>query len=71
VDSNRKCPKCGETLFVRDDDKPETVRARLDVYEKQTAPLIGYYQSKGNLVSVDVEHSDQVEDVFEKVKKVL
>jgi adenylate kinase len=71
VDSDRKCPKCGETLFVRDDDKPETVRARLDVYEKQTAPLIGYYQSKGNLVSVDVEHSDQVEDVFEKVKKVL
>ena len=69
--SGRLACKCGETLFVRDDDKPETVRARLDVYEKQTAPLIGYYQSKGNLVSVDVEHSDQVEDVFEKVKKVL
>ena len=71
VDSDRKCPKCGETLFVRDDDKPETVRARLAVYEKQTAPLIGYYEAKGNLVSVDVDGSDQVEDVFEKVKKVL
>ena len=71
MDSRRKCPKCGADLFVRDDDKPETVRARLAVYEKQTAPLIGYYQSKGNLITVDVDAKDQAEDVFEKVKKVL
>ena len=71
VDSDRKCPKCGEVMYVRDDDKPETVRARLAVYEQETAPLIGYYESKGNLVSVNVEASDTVEQVFEKVKKVL
>lgn len=63
------CPKCGKQMFVRDDDKPETVKARLDVYEKQTAPLIGFYKNKG--VLVDVDATGTVEEIFEKVKKVL
>ena len=46
------CPKCGENMFVRDDDKPETVKARLEVYEKQTAPLIGFYEKEGVLVGI-------------------
>ena len=43
------CDKCGAELFQRPDDKPETVKNRLKVYEKQTEPLIDYYTKKGNL----------------------
>jgi len=52
----KTCPhnKCqnGEYLYQRDDDKPETVKARLDTFHKQTAPLIAYYQKTGSLVEV-------------------
>jgi adenylate kinase len=47
------CDKCGEELYQRDDDREETVRNRLYVYYKQTAPLIGYYFAKDLLVEVD------------------
>lgn len=48
------CDKCGGTKFTRRaDDNAESVRTRLTVYYKQTAPLIGYYFAKGKLVSVD------------------
>lgn len=47
------CDKCGETLIVRKDDMPETVIDRLRVYHEQTAPLIGYYEQKGKLITVD------------------
>lgn len=40
------CDRCGESLILRDDDKPETVKKRLDVYHAQTQPLIDYYTSK-------------------------
>ncbi len=58
------CPehKChGEYLYQRDDDKPETVRARLDTFHKQTAPLIEYYRKAGLLR--DVPGSGDIEDV--------
>lgn len=63
------CEKCGQKLFIRDDDKPETVKARLDVYEKQTAPLIGYYKDKGILVDIDA--CGTIAEDFAKIKKVL
>jgi adenylate kinase len=47
------CDDCGGQLYQRDDDKPETVRARLEVYHRQTAPLIGYYTQAGLLTEVD------------------
>ena len=47
------CDECGGELYQRDDDKPETVRARLRVYHEQTAPLIDYYRRAGLLVEVD------------------
>ena len=47
------CDACGGQLYQRDDDKPETVRARLKVYRRQTAPLIDYYRQAGLLVEVD------------------
>lgn len=48
------CDKCGSTHFKRrPDDNPETMTARLQVYYKETSPLIGYYYAKGKLKSVD------------------
>jgi adenylate kinase len=47
------CDACGGVLYQRDDDKPETVRARLKVYHQQTSPLIDYYRRTGLLVEVD------------------
>lgn len=69
LNGSTTCPKCGKQMFVRDDDKPETVKARLDVYEKQTAPLIDFYAKEGVMVTVDA--SGSVDEIFEKVKKVL
>jgi adenylate kinase len=48
-----KCDDCGTDLVVREDDKPETLRARLKTYEQQTAPLVGYYESRGLLLEID------------------
>ena len=49
------CRACGGPLIQREDDKPETVMNRLSVYQRQTAPLIGYYREKGLLRDVRVE----------------
>lgn len=62
------CSKCGKKLFIRDDDKPETVKARLEVYDLQTAPLIDYYFKKGILIDIE---SVSIEEAFEEVKKAL
>jgi adenylate kinase len=48
-----RCDQCGGELYQRDDDKPETVRSRLEVYFQQTAPLIEYYRARGKLVEID------------------
>ena len=48
------CDACGSSRFVRrDDDKPETVHARLDAYRRQTAPILPYYRAQGKLATVD------------------
>lgn len=47
------CDVCGGKLYQREDDKPETVRKRLQVYQKQTAPLIDYYRKAGLLQVID------------------
>ena len=55
------CDSCDGELYQRDDDKPEVVRARLETYERQTAPLVGYYESQGKLARVNGQQSvDQV-----------
>jgi adenylate kinase len=48
-----RCDKCGEALVQRTDDKPETVEARLKVFDQQTSPLVVYYQKRGLLRRVD------------------
>ena len=69
LNGETNCRKCGKPLFIRDDDKPETVKKRLDTYEKQTAPLINYYGAQGKLVNVKAVNS--IEENFAAVKKVL
>jgi adenylate kinase len=64
------CDVCGGREFVRrEDDKPETVRARLKAYHEQTAPLLPYYRNKGLLIAVDgmAEIDDVTAQIFEKI----
>jgi len=63
------CDKCGEKLILREDDKPETVQHRLDVYHKQTQPLIDYYKKQGCLSSID--GMKDVSEVFADICAVL
>ena len=64
-----KCDVCGESLILRDDDKPETVKKRLDVYHTQTQPLIDFYSARKVLVEVDGTQS--MDKVFEDIMKIL
>ena len=64
-----KCDKCGEELIVRDDDKPETVLSRLEVYHNQTQPLIDYYSQQGILKTVD--GTVDMKDVFNAIVDIL
>ena len=63
------CDVCGEALVLRDDDKPETVKKRLDVYHDQTQPLIDYYKAAGVLAEVD--GTKDLEAVFQDIVKIL
>ena len=63
------CDKCGGSLFQRDDDKEETIKKRLDVYQKQTSPLIDYY-SKKNIMKT-VMGVGSINDIFNKVTAAL
>jgi len=58
------CDKCGGELYQRDDDSPETVRHRLEVYAQQTEPLITFYAERKQLVAIDA--LGHVEDVTER-----
>ena len=63
------CKRCGKELFIRDDDKPETVKNRLKVYSDQTQPLIDYYRSQNKVV--DIKANGTKEEIFADIKKVL
>jgi adenylate kinase len=68
---DKKCDFDGSELYQRDDDKEETVKNRIQVYFKQTAPLISYYRSHGTLVEIDGTHAiDHVtEDLLAALKR--
>lgn len=63
------CDVCGGALKQRADDRPETVRARLEVYERETAPLVQYYQRLGLLRNVDA--AGPADKVFAAVQQAL
>jgi adenylate kinase len=52
-----RCDRCGEPLVQREDDREETVRARLAVYRRQTAPLVDFYEAGGRLVRIDASRA--------------
>lgn len=64
-----KCDQCGGELTIRKDDSPETVRARLDVYHKETEPLMDFYAERGKLK--EVENQPSIELTTEEIKKAL
>ena len=63
------CDKCGTELIIRSDDKPETVKDRLNVYHQQTEPLIASYKAAGVLREVD--GTQELPKVFEDVVAIL
>ncbi|MDR0468481.1 MAG: adenylate kinase [Peptococcaceae bacterium] len=63
------CDKCGGSLYQRDDDKEETVRRRIEVYEEQTMPLISFYRDK-NLLA-EIEGNQGKEKVTDAILAVL
>jgi len=63
------CDVCGTPLVQREDDMPEVVEKRIDVYKNQTKPLIEYYENKGLLITVDANGS--VQEVFNRLEGAL
>jgi adenylate kinase len=64
------CDNCGAREFVRrDDDKAETVHARLDAYRRQTAPILPYYQAQGKFATVDGMAA--IDEVTRQIEAVL
>jgi adenylate kinase len=63
------CDACGGELYQRDDDQEDTIRARLKVYEEQTAPLIAYYKNKGLLRTID--GVGEIEEIFQAIVKAV
>jgi len=63
------CDECGGELFQRDDDQEETIRHRLDVYQKQTRPLIAFYADEGTLLGIDA--TGPVEEITDRAMSAL
>ncbi|MBE7073552.1 MAG: adenylate kinase [Clostridiales bacterium] len=65
--SNKSCAKCGAELIQRDDDKPETIKNRLEVYEEKTSPLINFYSDR----LFKVSSAGSPEETYRPVKTFL
>jgi adenylate kinase len=63
------CDHCGGSLYQREDDRPEAVRTRMEVYQKSTTPLIDFYQQRGVLVTVVAEGTP--EEIYERTLTAL
>ncbi len=63
------CDLCDGELFIRDDDKPEAITHRLEVYREQTEPLIGYYRERKLLTDIDARPA--TEEILESFKKLF
>ncbi len=64
-----RCTECGGEVYQRDDDRPETIRQRLEVYHNQTEPIIDYYKRRGLLV--EIEGRGDPDEIFNRVRKAL
>ena len=65
-----RCEKCGGTLVRRKDDEPDAIRQRLAVYERQTAPVIGWYERRGARVK-RIDAAGTPDEVFERIVAAL
>ena len=63
------CDECGGNLFIRDDDKPEAIRKRLELYHKETEPLFEYYEKKGIVRKINGEQT--IESVHRDIVEAL
>jgi len=63
------CDDCGSELFQRDDDREETIRHRLEVYQEQTSPLVSFYADEGNLLGLDA--TGPVDEITERALSAL
>lgn len=67
--ADSSCPRCAGEMFQRDDDKEETIKNRLEVYKKSTAPLVDYYKGHGILTVIDGDRP--IDEVYLDVKKAI
>ena len=67
--ATKRCGQCGGELYQRDDDRPEAVRKRIEVYNRETMPVLGFYRKRG--VLVDIPGDDSVDGVNKKVLTAL
>ena len=65
------CNKCGHLLKQRSDDNEETFINRYETYQRETKPLLGYYEEKGILKNITVEEHDTIDDIFQKIKAMI
>jgi len=63
------CDKCGGKLVQREDDKPEMIKRRLEIYHTETEPILGYYRLQRLVKTADA--SKTIPEVFEEIKKIL
>ncbi len=63
------CDHCGGQLIQREDDRPESVRVRMEAYDRSTSPLTEYFRKRGLLVQVDAHGSP--EEIFQRTLKML
>jgi adenylate kinase len=66
------CDKCGGELYTREDDQPEAIKKRLDIFHELTAPLLGFYEEKGVVHRIDAnspEYDQIVENIAEELEK--
>ncbi len=70
LNGSNVCAKCGKELYQRADDKEETVRKRLEVYERETAPLIDYYRESGLIRDLNC-NGKTIDEVYENLKAIL
>lgn len=68
-DSHDKCPECGGELYQREDDKPEAIKKRLDVYHDETEPLLEYYKPRDIVRRIDGTKTP--DEIFEEIKEII
>ena len=66
---NEKCSRCGGKMVIRDDDKEDAVKKRLEIYHNETEPIIEFYRDKDVLLSIEGERP--IDDIFREIKKKI